>query len=569
MWLAKMLLIAALTAASLSVAAQSAAEFQPYTSYQLGQEAQAVAIADINGDGRDDAAVAALPSGLFVFYQLGDGSLASPIQLAAPNTPLGLAAGDINGDTRNDIAVGGADGRILLYYQQADGTLGPAVECAAYGATSGITIGDFNSDGLMDVAACTSSWSAVFVLYQGPDGTFGLPSFYAYSRTNPRSIAALDCNSDGRTDLSLLVDDQICLFEQNPAGGFAQPYYLAARWAGSVAVGDVTGDGLPDLTFSIPGGQPDGAIGVYSRTGSDYSLAVRTAYDYSQSVAVADIDSDGRNDVIAVHPGFDALSVHHQSPDGSLGDWTLYPMPYSNYYQPQALAVGDLNGDRLPDVAVADPYNGLVVLTHAAVTSHDTTAPLCVAALEGTLGTRGWYVSPVTVTLLSDDQGGSGVARTQFTVNGRNWTNYTDPVLISRQGTTKFGYRAADVAGNESEPKWVTVRIDARKPTLRLTPWVRSIPADSAKTVRLPVSILAHDGVSGLCSVRLKVTDEYSSAAQEVAVRSCVVTVPLSTSCRVGDSNGRTYTLTLTAADRAGNTNSVSSTVTIAPGRRR
>jgi len=566
MWLRRMPLVVAIAAMSVSAAAQAPVEFQPYTAYRLDQEAQTVAIGDINGDGREDAAVTAWPSSLFVLYQLDSGTLASPVQLVAPNMPLGLAIGDINGDSRKDLAVGGTSGQVLIYYQQPDGSLDAPVECSAYGATTGIAIADLNSDGRADLAVCTSSWSAVFVLFQEPGGGFGLPQFYAYDGENARSIATLDYNSDARTDIALLVDGQICLLAQDASGGFAAPEYLSAQWSRSLAAGDVTGDGLSDLVYSIPGGQPDGAIGVYSRTGGTYALSVRTSYDFAQPLAIADTDSDGRNDVIAAHPGFDALSVQHQTADGALGDWSLYPLPYCNCYQPGALAVGDLNSDGFGDVAVADPVNGLVVLLHESVTESDTTAPVCTPSIEGTKGLNGWYVSTVKVTLNADDgPGGSGVKQTLYTVDGRKWVNYTGPVVISKQGATRFGYRAVDAAGNESEPKWIAIKVDNRKPALRLVPGAVRICPANGKTVKVPVVVIGYDTTSGLANLSLRVVDEYRTVQPTVVVRGCVVAVPLVASCNAGDTNGRTYTLVLSATDRAGNAESVTSTVTVKP----
>ena len=58
------------------------------------------------------------------------------------------------------------------------------------------------------------------------------------------------------------------------------------------------------------------------------------------------------------------LKVHLQSIDGTLVAPEGYDIPYSAQDTPQGVAVGDINGDGLPDVAIADYCNGLVVLYH-------------------------------------------------------------------------------------------------------------------------------------------------------------------------------------------------------------
>ena len=48
----------------------------------------------------------------------------------------------------------------------------------------------------------------------------------------------------------------------------------------------------------------------------------------------------------------------------ALVDEALYAVPYASHYDPRGLAVGDLDGNGRPDLALADYYSGLVVLRH-------------------------------------------------------------------------------------------------------------------------------------------------------------------------------------------------------------
>src|SRR3990170_55893 len=104
----------ALLLVSATASAQTPALLEPYSTYPLVQEAQTVAIGDLNGDGRDDVAVAAWPSALYVMYQNSSGLLDPLVELFAPTMPLGLAMGDLNGDGRKDLAIGGAYGEVWL-----------------------------------------------------------------------------------------------------------------------------------------------------------------------------------------------------------------------------------------------------------------------------------------------------------------------------------------------------------------------------------------------------------------------------------------------------------------------
>ena len=553
-----------LVMATAQVWAQAPAEFEPYAAFWLGQEAKVAAVGDLNGDGRDDAAVAAWPAMLYVFYQQPDGTLGAPAQLAAPNMSLGLAIGDLNGDGLGDLAVGGSGGLIFLYYQQADHALGLPVTCYAYGLTNGIAITDLDGDGLADLAVSTGSASVVLVMLQNPGGGFGLPIAYRVTGRNPRSIQTLDFNSDGLRDIALLLDDQIAFLAGSPAGGFDAPSYLSATWAHSLAAGDITGDGLDDLAFTVASNQPYSQIGVYAQTDppAPPALAAFPAYDYAEALALADTDGDGRKDVVAAHAGYEALTITHQTESGSLGPWVVYPIPYCNYYYPGALAVGDLDSDRLPDIALADPYNGLVVLLHTR--SADTLAPTCTAQVAGTPGLAGWYVSPVLVTLTAQDEpGGSGLKTVAYTSDGTSWLTYAGPITVSAEGITQLGYFAEDAAGNRSDTQWIELKVDTQAPVLSLTPSVTELWPPTGKLVEVAVNASGVDSASGLTNLHLEVVDEYGIVEPEMDITANPAIVPLVASRAEGDLNGRVYTLVLTGTDAAGNRAAVQATVTV------
>ena len=78
----------------------------------------------------------------------------------------------------------------------------------------------------------------------------------------------------------------------------------------------------------------------------------------------------------------------------------------------------------------------------------DTTAPNTTCTLDGVMGDNGWYVSNVTVTLsATDNEGGSGVKKTEYSFDEEEWITYTDPFIVSAEGLTTLYYRSEDNAG--------------------------------------------------------------------------------------------------------------------------
>jgi PKD repeat protein len=97
--------------------------------------------------------------------------------------------------------------------------------------------------------------------------------------------------------------------------------------------------------------------------------------------------------------------------------------------------------------------------------SVDTVVPVTTPSLVGTIGTNGWYISEVNVTLSAEDNtGGSGVRSTSYSCDGVNWTAYHGPFNVSKEGLTVLTYHATDNAGNVEVNKTTSIKIDSTAP---------------------------------------------------------------------------------------------------------
>ena len=95
----------------------------------------------------------------------------------------------------------------------------------------------------------------------------------------------------------------------------------------------------------------------------------------------------------------------------------------------------------------------------------DDIAPTTNISLSGTLGNNGWYVSNVQVALTAaDNEGGSGVAKTEYSFDGIAWISYLSPFMVSTEGTTTVYHRSTDSAGNVEENKTEAIKIDKTLP---------------------------------------------------------------------------------------------------------
>ncbi|MDG4828590.1 DUF1080 domain-containing protein [Solwaraspora sp. WMMD1047] len=88
----------------------------------------------------------------------------------------------------------------------------------------------------------------------------------------------------------------------------------------------------------------------------------------------------------------------------------------------------------------------------------DTTPPVATATVSGQRDGSGAYLGAATVTLAATDDD-SGVARIQYSLDGRPYATYAAPLTVSQPGQHTLDYRATDAAGNTSDPGTVTFTV--------------------------------------------------------------------------------------------------------------
>ncbi|MDG4786074.1 DUF1080 domain-containing protein [Micromonospora sp. WMMD1102] len=172
----------------------------------------------------------------------------------------------------------------------------------------------------------------------------------------------------------------------------------------------------------------------------------------------------------------------------------------------------------------------------------DTTAPTVTAAVTGEQDDDGAYVGMATVTLTATDTG-SGVDRTEYSLDGGSYAAYGAPVMVHQPGRHTLSYRATDKAGNTSTPQSVTFEVaDTSSPDTTAPTVTGAVTGDRDED----------GGYLGAATVTVDATDtesgvdriEYSLDGQAYAAYTAPVTVNT-----VGE-----HTVAYRATDKAGNT---------------
>ncbi len=248
---------------------------------------------------------------------------------------------------------------------RGDGSFGD-IETISYEVeASGVALGDFDGDGDLDVATVSPFGDEGSVLLGNGDG-----SFQAESRLNlagggasrPEKIIAADLNGDGRDDLLTANSGSgNVTIARSLGGGVFQlfPFPIPEGPRG-LAAADVTGDGVPDLVTA--NSYPE-SVSVARGTGSGlfgFSTVVPVSGSSPEDVALVDVDGDGDLDIVSANLFSGDVSVLHNSGSGSFSAEERFNAGAA----PMGLAVGDVNADGLPDLAVlqGQAFGGEVAL---------------------------------------------------------------------------------------------------------------------------------------------------------------------------------------------------------------
>ncbi|MGW2325998.1 OmpL47-type beta-barrel domain-containing protein [Streptomyces sp. NPDC001700] len=100
-----------------------------------------------------------------------------------------------------------------------------------------------------------------------------------------------------------------------------------------------------------------------------------------------------------------------------------------------------------------------VAFSVVAPPNDDTTPPETTAKAEGTKNSDGNYLGSVKVTITATDAG-SGVAKTEYSLDGGPYLAYTTPLVVDRVGRHTVAHRATDKAGNTSAPRRLAFTVD-------------------------------------------------------------------------------------------------------------
>jgi gliding motility-associated-like protein len=380
-----------------------------------GTGANSVAIGDLDGDGKMDISVANYTARTISLFRniSTSGSITAAsfdaradLVNSATITPTYLSLGDVNGDNKADILVGNDAGTLMQVHRNisSPGSLTSSSFAARIDFTTGtrphnVTCGDLDGDGKPEIVSSNATSNTVSVLHNlvipvptitsftptsGPAGTTVTitgTNFSATPANNTVYFGAVRTNVTASTTTQLTVTvpagatfqpisvtvDALTASSSKPfvvtfpgGGNFStdsfEPKVDFTGGAWSVAVGDFDNDGKADIVSTT---SADNTVSVFKNTSvagaiTSGSLAAKldvTTND-SESVAVGDIDGDGKLDLAVTNRGSNSVSILMNITSSVINFATK--VDFTTGTNPEDVAIRDLDGDGKPEVIVAN-----------------------------------------------------------------------------------------------------------------------------------------------------------------------------------------------------------------------
>jgi autotransporter-associated beta strand protein len=363
------------------------ASYATPVTFAIGASPTVIATGDLNNDGRPDLAFLQISAGavsvLLNTTAPGDATptYAPEVTFAVGASPISLAIGDLNGDGRPDLAITNFNSSAVSVLLNTTGTkattpsYAPRATFATGTDTRAVAIGDLNGDGKPDLAVANYSSNNLSVLLSTTATNATSPSYAAqvtvYGGGSPTSVAICDLNADGKADLVVANRNSNTMTVLLSTNATTPAYAAPATFAtgtnpNSISIGDLNADGRPDIAVNNAN---SASVSVYLNTmGANATKAsyanpvVFSTGQFPQAISIGDLNGDGRLDLAFATAGDSVANV--------LLSTTATGATAPSYASPATFAagsvlrsvIGDFNGDGRTDLAIASPFSDAVSL---------------------------------------------------------------------------------------------------------------------------------------------------------------------------------------------------------------
>jgi hypothetical protein len=424
------------------------------------------------------------------------------VDFASGTNPFAVATGDIDGDGKPDMVTANYSSNTISVYRNISttgsittGSFATKVDFTTGTGPYHVSIGDLDNDGKLDLAVVNNTSTSVSIFRNtstsGVINSSSLATKVDFTTgSGPIGAAIGDIDKDGKADIVVanFGANTISILRNTSVSGIINSSSFAAKvdfpdainHPYGIALGDIDGDGKTDVV--VPN-QASANVSVYrnlSTPGSITSGSLATKVDFvtgSQpySAAVGDIDGDGKLDIAVANSASSSISILRNTTTGTTlsfspkVDFTAGTTPYS-------IAIGDINGDGKPDIAVANAGSGTVSVFRNTATSGAVTTGSLAAKVDMATGTV-----PRSITICDMD----GDAKPDIAV--ANFTASTVSILMNTP-VSSGGRHSAEGAAEEGVAKIVSEITVAPNPNRGTFQIMGNMNVEDGSTIRIEIS---------------------------------------------------------------------------------
>lgn len=328
----------------------------------IGRTLGALSITDVDGDGRDEILTTDFRLGLALLLRGNAAGQFTTAAMTAGDQPVRAIAADVTGDSLPDIlAVNRFPDTVSVLVGRRDGSYSGPEQFPVGQDPVDLAVGDFDQDGRPDLVTANSADDDCSILVNAPETIFARNPCQAPGRgEGPIAVEARDLNRDGRSDLAVLhfYSDDLLVVPRLAGFRFATPAsYAVIAAPRHLLVGDVDLDGVADLLVSTISRSTSSAeperIGLL-RTDGQAGLVQQSIVSNDTGgggIALGDLNGDGHPDLIAA--GKRSVTLFTGNGRGSFTP-SAPQLELPAGAEPSGICAGDIDRDGRLDVVTAN-----------------------------------------------------------------------------------------------------------------------------------------------------------------------------------------------------------------------
>ncbi len=364
--------------------------YNPKVDYSSGVRPRSISSSDLDGDGKLDMVIANSGSNTISILQntssigiIGASSFTPKIDFNTGNDPRSVAIGDLNGDGKPDIVVANFNSGTISVLQNT--SLPGSINSSSFASkvdfisssAFNVAISDLDGDGKPDIIVANLGTQSISVFHNiSSSGNISLSSFSSKidfaASFRPVSIDIDDIDGDGKKDIVVANASiaSVSVLRNTSTPGIMNSTSFASKvdfatssTLESVAVGDIDGDGKPDVVVSNVNSNSISVLRNNSTIGIINSSSLATKVDFVTGdqpffVAINDLDGDGKPDLVGANFGSNTISVLRNSSMSGIISLSSFEAKtdFATGTAPVSIVINDFDGDNSPEIAVAN-YN--------------------------------------------------------------------------------------------------------------------------------------------------------------------------------------------------------------------